>query len=401
MKPKCLRIWTFGVTIALIAWATSAGAEEAPPAVVITGRVTGDVVTVAEGPNAPGTRALSNLDLIVEADLDQLVGWRGARLRVHGLSNNGGRPNDVASTLQGVNNIEVDQGRTKLYQAYIEQDLLTGRGSVLVGLADLNADFYQNDSAGLLIAPGFGIGTELAATGPNGPSIFPSTAPTLRLRLTPKPDYYLKAALINADAGVLGDPGGIDLSMREGALVIGELGWTGRGKVAVGYWRYTKLQDDIRETMPGGTPARRRAQGGYLLIDQPLSRPAAPGPAVSLFGRIGATDGMTTPFKGGWQTGLLLTRLLPGRPDSQMSLGVTHAMLSRRYRANAADASQSLADSETGFEITFSDQLTPWLRFQPDVQYVRNPGGDPAAPAAVVLGVRFVASAVKAIGGRK
>ena len=164
----------------------------------------------------------------------QLVGWRGARLRVHGLSNNGGRPNDVASTLQGVNNIEVDQGRTKLYQAYIEQDLLTGRGSVLVGLADLNADFYQNDSAGLLIAPGFGIGTELAATGPNGPSIFPSTAPTLRLRLTPKPDYYLKAALINADAGVLGDPGGIDLSMREGALVIGELGWTGRGKVAVG-----------------------------------------------------------------------------------------------------------------------------------------------------------------------
>ena len=167
------------------------------------------------------------------------------------------------------------------------------------------------------------------------------------------------------------------------------------------YWRYTKLQDDIRETMPGGTPARRRAQGGYLLIDQPLSRPAAPGPAVSLFGRIGATDGMTTPFKGGWQTGLLLTRLLPGRPDSQMSLGVTHAMLSRRYRANAADASQSLADSETGFEITFSDQLTPWLRFQPDVQYVSNPGGDPAAPAAVVLGVRFVASAVKAIGGRK
>ncbi len=395
MSLYLLKKWTYGVTIGM---ATSAVAQEPSPAVVVTGNVTGDVVTVVEGPAAPGTRALTNVDLIIDADLDRLVGWTGALLKLHGLSNNGGRPNDLAGTLQGVNNIEVDQGRTKLYEAYIEQSLLAGRASVLVGLADLNADFYQNDSAGLLIAPGFGIGTELAATGPNGPSIFPSTSPAVRISLTPNPDYYLKAAIFNADAGVIGDPGGVDLSMREGALVIGEVGWTGRGKVSLGYWRYTKLQDDTRQTMADGTPVRERAQGAYLLIDQPLTAPMAAGPAVSMFGRAGVTDGTTTPYSGGFQVGVLLQKVLPGRPDSQISFGMTHAKLSRRYRDNAADAGTSLASFEQGFEITFSDQLAPWLRFQPDLQYVRNPGGDPTAPAAVVLGMRFALSADRSFG---
>jgi len=395
MSLYLFKKWTCGVTIGM---ATSAVAQEAAPAVVITGNVTGDVVSVVDGPTAPGTRALTNVDLIIDADLDQLVGWTGARLKLHGLSNNGGRPNDFAGTLQGVNNIEVDQGRTKLYEAYIEQSLLAGRASVLVGLADLNADFYQNDSAGLLIAPGFGIGTELAATGPNGPSIFPSTSPAVRFSLTPNPNYYLKAAIFNADAGVIGDPGGVDLSMREGALVIGEVGWTGRGKLAFGYWRYTKLQDDTRQTMADGTPVRERAQGAYLLIDQPLTSPTASGPAVSIFGRAGVTDGTTTPYSGGFQVGMLLQKVLPRRPESQISFGMTHARLSRRYRDNAADAGASLASFEQGFEITFSDQIAPWLRFQPDLQYVRNPGGDPTAPAAVVLGMRFALSADRSFG---
>lgn len=402
MTQALLKKWTCCVTMPLAASATPAMAQDAAqdvaPAVVITGSVMADVFAVVDGPALKKTSVLSNLDLIVDGDLDQLIGWRGARVKLHGLGNYGGRPNDFASTLQGVNNIEVSQGRSKLYQVYVEQDLFEGRASVLVGLADLNADFYQNDSAGLLIAPGFGIGTELSSTGPNGPSIFPSTAPTLRVRLSPQPDLYLKAAVVGADAGVLGDPGGVHLSMREGALLIGEAGWTGRGKLAVGFWRYTKLQDDIRETNPDGTPVGQRAQGAYVLIEQPLTSPTAAGPAVSVFGRFGATDGATTPFPGGWQIGALVEKILPGRPDSQLSFGVSRALVSRRYRDNAADAGQILSGAETGLEITFSDQLAPWLRIQPDLQYVIHPAGDPNARPAVVFGLRVALSATKEFG---
>ena len=97
------------------------------------------------------------------------------------LNNSGGAPNDVAGTLQGVDNIEVRTPRLRLFELWLEQSL--GPASVRAGLYNLNSEFYADDAAGQLLAPAFGIGSELAATGPNGPSIFPSTALGVRLNV--------------------------------------------------------------------------------------------------------------------------------------------------------------------------------------------------------------------------
>ena len=40
-------------------------------------------------------------------------------------------------------------------------------------------------------------------------------------------------------------------------------------------------------------------------------------------------------------------------------------------------------------ELTYSTQLTDWLRVQPDVQYVINPGADRSLDNALVIGIRF------------
>ncbi|MEG8025504.1 carbohydrate porin [Sphingomonas aurantiaca] len=163
--------------------------------------------------------------------------------------------NTLAGTLQGVDNIEVAKGRAKLYEAWVEQDIAGGRAALLVGLSDLNVDFYQNDSAGLLVAPAFGIGSELAATGPNGPSIFPSTALTLRLNVAIASLGYVRAAVVNARAGVLGDAAGIDFGMHDGALLIAEAGTRTNGKLAIGGWRYTRHQDDMAACDGSGVPS--------------------------------------------------------------------------------------------------------------------------------------------------
>src|SRR5690349_518469 len=52
-------------------------------------------------------RFLDNLELAADMDLDRSLRWSGARLHMDVLSNSGGKPNDVAATLQGVDNIEV------------------------------------------------------------------------------------------------------------------------------------------------------------------------------------------------------------------------------------------------------------------------------------------------------
>ena len=367
-----------------------AGETNSVEGVSLGGKLTVDVTGVASGGERRGARLLGNLDLIAEGDLEQLLSWRGGRVKLHLLSNEGGEPNALAGTLQGIDNIEVDRQRTKLYQAWVEQSLAGDRISLLVGLADLNAEFYQTDASGLLIAPAFGVGSELAATGPNGPSIFPSTALTARLRVTAPNAAYAQAALVNARAGVLGDPDGVSFSTRDGALAIGEVGWTKRGKVALGYWRYTDRQPDIRFGESAAEHPGRVAQGAYFLAEQPFNEGNEQEPQVSLFARIGLSDGNTTPFSGGWQFGTLVTNLLPSRPDAQLSIGMHRGLLSKGYRSAARDLGIETVRSETGFEITYSDQLLPYLSVQPDVQYVRRPAGNPAVDDAVVLGLRLI-----------
>ncbi|WP_430985807.1 carbohydrate porin, partial [Escherichia coli] len=83
------------------------------------GRYVIDLIGVAAGGEARQTDILDNLELTADADLSRLVGWRGAKARVHLLSNQGRAINDAAGTLQGIDNIEVPDGRIKLYEAWI------------------------------------------------------------------------------------------------------------------------------------------------------------------------------------------------------------------------------------------------------------------------------------------
>ncbi len=86
--------------------------------------------------------------------------------------------------LQGLNNIEADAG-WYLYDLWSEVSFGPRQGaSVRAGLLDLNAEFDTSDTAGFFVSPPFGIGTDLAQTGANGPAVFPVTGagPALRWR---------------------------------------------------------------------------------------------------------------------------------------------------------------------------------------------------------------------------
>ncbi|MDH4386234.1 MAG: carbohydrate porin [Caulobacter sp.] len=375
--------------------AAVAAAEDGPdpePAVQFSLSYTADVSGVVDGGLSRRGRFLDDLQLAADIDLEKAMGWEGATFHGLLLNNSGAMPNDAAGTLQGVDNIEVSRQRTRLYEAWVEQTLADGRASLLIGLYDLNSEFYANDSAGLLIAPAFGIGSELAATGANGPSIFPSTALTLRGRVTMGETGYLQAAVVNANAGVLGDPSGVNLDFDGGALLIAEAGMGGmggKGRLAGGVWRYTDRQDDWRDTTAAGTPVQQVSQGAYLLLEQPLMGDADGPRQVTGFARIGVSDGDTSPFHGGWQAGLLIERVLDGRPDSQLSFGVNQAWINSRERANGADAGRDIGSTETALEITYADRVTPHLTIQPDLQYVIRPSGDRDIDNALVATVRL------------
>ncbi len=345
----------------------------------------GDVMGVVDGGLAQRGRYLDNLNVTLDADLARLIGWRGASAHIDILNNSGAMPNDDAGTLQGVDNIEVSLQRLRLFEAWIEQDF--GGLTLRAGLYDVNSEFYANDSAGYLIAPAFGIGSEIAATGPNGPSIFPSTALAVRVDGRLGEAGYARAAVLNAAAGVIGDPGGVDTSFEHGALVIGEIGVETRGKLALGAWGYTERQDDIREVDMFGDPIQRGARGLYVVAERRLTEEDA-ARAITAFFRAGLSDGDTTPFAGGWQGGFIVEHVFASRPDSVFSIGVNQGFLSDGYRANQINLGASMAASELQFEVTYSDRLTDHIVVQPDFQFVRHPAGDRGIEDAFVAGLR-------------
>ncbi|MEO0063260.1 MAG: hypothetical protein RLZZ08_1820 [Pseudomonadota bacterium] len=362
-----------------IAAPTAAAAQETAPPLDLSGAFTVDAVSVVRGGTDSRLRVLTNLDLMAAADLERIAGWQGTRAYVHVLDNRGARPNDAAGTLQGVDNIEVANAGTRLFEAWVERDF--GGAAVLAGLYDVNSEFYTNEAAGLLVAPPFGIGSEFAATGPKGPSIFPSTTLAVRLRVpVAQGRGQVQIAAVNAKASTLGDGGGIDTSFNEGLLLVAQAGTTqGPVRASLGGWAYTQERDD----MLSGAASKRAPWGVYGLLE------AAIAPALTAFVRAGISEGHTSPFSGGFQAGALLSPALPGRPDSAFSAGINHAWTTDCQRAAMLLDGTPPATFEQAIAATYADRLLPMLGAQVDAQWIRHPGGNAAARDALVTTLRL------------
>jgi len=346
-----------------------------------------DLIGVAGGGTGRGGRVLGNLNINLDADLEAALGWKGASLHASALLDHGGQPNRLAGTAQGIDNFEVTEHVAKLYEAWFEQSFADGRADLRIGLFGIDSEFDVTDSAAIFLQPTMGTSSELAATGPYGPSIFPSTALAVRLNLQPRNDLYVRVAVLNAVAGDPGDPQGVNVNFDQGLLVIGETGWTGKGKVAVGVWAYTRAQPDLRDILPSGAPRLRRSQGAYLTVDEPIYE-APSGLQASAFLRLGVSDGATAPFRAAGATGVTAVHVLSSRPDSTLALGFIWGALSPKYRQNSADVGAPLPSAETGVELTYSDKLGKRLMLQPDLQYIHDPAGGTAIRDALVLGLR-------------
>lgn len=356
------------------------------PSVALVAELTSDTVTVASGGIDHKVRYLQNLDLVADLDLDRVVGIAGTTLHVDLLHNAGAFANNAVGALQCIDNIEVWKPKLRLYEAWVQKDL--GKGASLrAGVMDLNAEFYTNPAAGLLIAPPFGIGSELAATGPAGPSIFPMTAMGARVAQNVGKSGYIRAGIYNARPGLHAGGVGSSFKFDKGVLAIAQAGVGTAQNVSVGLWSYSRRQTNFWQSLMGGFARPAHSQGAYMMVEQPLlvdgDRKA------TAFARAGVSDGKTSLFKGSWQAGLLVSGMFKGRPYSQGSIGVAQGALTGGFADFLVREGTRPARAESMVELTYSDRIAPFLTVQPDILYIVHPGGDARARDALVLNLRF------------
>ena len=353
--------------------------------VEIDARYTLDAFALTRGGIEPGGALIHHAEAGALLDGERLIGMQGLTASVRLLASAGTALSERrVGDIQVISNIEAPRA-VRLFEAWAEQRLLGGRLGLLVGVRDLNAEFYASEVAGLFIGAAHGIGTELAQTGLNGPSIFPVTALSVRADYVDPRGVYLRAAAFD---GVAGDPDrpartSLRLTRQEGALLVAESGlersdgaWR---KAAVGAWRYTDSFDRIGDASPSPS------FGTYAVAERAWAT------GMSTYGRIGWANPDVHQTGVAWALGATVSGW-SARPDDEVGIGVAAAHNTSPYLRSLRRDGERADRAEYVFEFTYRALISPHLSVQPDVQYVLHPGTDPALGNALLLGVRMLAS---------
>lgn len=340
---------------------------------------TADILSVVEGGLSRGMDTPANFDMVFTLDTGTAGWWKNGTLQLYLLGNAGGAFSRRVGDLQVASNIEAPN-TFKVIEIYYEHRFLDDRLGVLVGMYDINTDFYVTEHGGLFLNTSIGMGIDMSQV---GPSTFPFTSPGVRLRLNWTSNTYLLAAV---NDGIPGDPDNpygtqIRFDNGDGVFAIAEAGLLGSEahyyKVGIGGWYHTATMDDLDGRQ------RDTNSGMYTIAETDVWR-SEDGRGVGLFTQLGFADGdrnQVSTYVGG---GVTWTGPFSNRPTDVAGLAVAHARNGDHFKR----LNPGMDRAETTLEATYLISPKPWLTVQPDLQYIVDPGTNNAIDNAVILGVR-------------
>lgn len=316
---------------------------------------------------------LDNIDLTIEIRTDAF--WSGGTAMIYLLSNTGTDPSTFVGDAQVSSNIEAYDSQ-RLYEFWYNQVLADDKIEILVGLHDLNSEFYTNDCAGLFNNSSFGIGADVASNAPI--SVFNLTAPGLRIKYTPRENISILGAIYDGDPGdpAKNDNGlSLDWDKDQGILSIIESQFIrNRSKdlelsdtFRFGFWHHSADFVGVNEAVP---EIHDSNFGVYTSIDLSFSN------AFKTFfaGGIAKEDCSPVPFYVG--TGINLIGFWDTRTDDILGIAI-----------NAANISE-YDNWEVVLEASWYVHMTNYFSLKPDIQYIINPGGNPDSDSSIVLSLR-------------
>ncbi len=364
-----------------------------PVGIEFGGIIKNDLWKNFSGGNSRQTTDIVNIDLTMSVDLQEAIGLNGSSLYIHFLGNNGNSVSNSVGDYQKISNIEA-YPLEKLYQILIQQNFYDDRLSFLLGVYDLNSEFYVTQTSGLFLNSSHGIGIDVGQTGNNGPSIFPNAALAFRVSFSPLENIYSQCALFDGMPGASNDPAkfGISLSSADGYFAIAELGIEDDhlNKIGVGVWKYSGSFNDLcTELDPSLTLQRNDNYGGYILLDQVLLGTETSSTNILRgFARFGIANGHVNNIDYQFGTGMVYSGLFSSREKDEIGFAVALAHAGRDYQLFLQKAYLNSEATETSLELTYKMNAVDWLSVQFDVQYIIHPSANPLISNAMAGAIR-------------
>ena len=390
---------------------------------------TGDLQANTRGGIKQGAVYDSLLQPQVDLDFQKLIGWQGLTGRISMVAISG--PGLSAGYVGNLMNVSSIAGRPviKLYNAWLQQNLAGDSVSIRAGVMNADAEFFVSSTALLFVNSTFGwpgiLGIDLPGSGP----AYPMSAPGVRLKLQPTPQFTIMAAVFSGDpTGHNGSnspsvlqPDGTVISFNGGVLAIAEADLSlNQGKDAkgipvslkIGGWyhssthffdqRFDNEGLSLADPASDGVPRDHAGNWGmYGIVDTTLyASPRGDGSGLSAFARVAGAPDDQNLVSFYTDAGLAYKGLLPQRKDDTLGIAAAYARISNRARSldldmrEFGDLSVPIRNQEIVLELSYQAQITPWWTLQPDLQGILNPGGRVAnadghvRPDALLVGLR-------------
>lgn len=325
---------------------------------------TGEVFSNVEGGLDEGTEVQGLFDAVIDADLQKLAGWTGATSRVNPMVIEGhGLTREHTGDLTKVSNIDA-RDSVRLFEAWLQQAI--GPVSVRAGILSTDQEFVLSEHSALFVNGTFGLPILLSLNAPF--SAYPLGAQGVRVRGEVDGLYAMAALYEGSPDSEARNRSGVEVRLNdaEGLLWIGEGGWKhASGTIKLGGWVHS---GDFLDHSSGDL--RRGGHGVYGVVDQTL------GSGFAVFARGGASPQRNALISRYAEAGATFTGF---RGDDVIGLAWVRAELSDEIPG---------ARYETVVEGAYKCVILPWLVVQPDVQWIRHPGGFGAIDDATVVGLR-------------
>jgi porin len=394
--------------------------------ITLTFNDTTDFLSNTSGGIKTGSVGVGAVQPQLYLDLEKLAGLQGDLIHAHGLITYGPLFSETyLGNILGVSNIEAGS-TTRLYALWYEHTAPGNLWSLRFGLMLADSQFIQSQTASSFINNAISWPPFLAANLPAGGPAYPLPAPGMRLRVQPRNDIQLQAAVFSGDpSGGDGSnlsaplPTGTVFSFRGGAFFIAEASYLPDqnnnglpGAYRVGAWYHTSAHFadqrfdntglSLANPLSTGIPLEHNGDWGiYGMVDQMLYRvPGTDAQGLSAFARAGGVLNDRNLIGFYADGGFVYQGLMAGRPNDKVGVAAAVARIGDNARGLDADTGfygnffYPVRSSEAMIEMTYQAQLKPWLIVQPDLQYIINLGGGVLNPDgtlrknAWVIGVR-------------